>query len=134
MVLTYGSVARHVRCVFVVALAAACGGLVAACGGSEGDGGGITEPTPPPLAITIRTPNEPPPRFIPVISTMAAGGEVTWKSQSPVEHNLVATTTNWQLNQPLPAGARFTTTIAQPGAYGFKCTIHEGMSGSITVK
>ena len=125
------SFSRSIQCATAIALASACGG-----GGDGGDGGMTNPPPPPPSSVVISTPSAPPPRFVPASVTLAAGGKVTWKSDSPVEHNIVSTTSNWQLSQSLGPGATFQTTIAQPGTYRYQCTIpgHEGMTGSIEVK
>jgi hypothetical protein len=113
----------------VVALVVHCGG-----GGGGSGGGPIDPPPPPPLAVSITTGTAPPPRFIPVSTSLAVGGTVTWTNASPVAHDLLATTSNWQLSRTLTPGASFQTTVGQPGTYRYRCTIHEGMTGNIEVR
>jgi plastocyanin len=108
--------------------------LVAACGGGDGNGGPVAPPPPPPASVTITTGDSPPPRFIPTNATVAAAGMVKWTNGSPVAHNLRATTANWQLNEDLPVGGSFNTTIAQVGTYRYQCTLHADMVGAIVVK
>lgn len=110
-------------------LAAAAVFLAACGGGDDGPAGPVT-----PTSTLITTGDAPPPRFIPVSATVSAGGRVTWMNGSPVAHNVIATTSNWQLNRDLPVSGQFNTTIAQPGTYGYECTIHPGMAGTIMVE
>lgn len=105
------------------------------CGGGGGGGGGPIEP-PPPLSgtLAVTTGTAPPPRFIPASGSLAVGGTVTWTNASPVAHDLLATTSNWQLSRTLSPGATFQATIPQAGTYRYRCTIHEGMTGTIEVR
>lgn len=114
------------------ALGAIAIALGAACGGG-GDGPSGPEPAPP-ASVDITTGSAPPPRFIPASITVAAGGTVRWTNASPVDHELVTMTPNWQLNQPLPLGESFQTTVGQAGTYRYQCTIHPGMMGTIQVR
>lgn len=106
--------------------------LAAACG-SDG-GGGPSGTVPPPTSIDITTGATPPPRFIPVTATLAAGGTVKWTNGSPADHNLITTSSNWTLSEDLPVGQSFETTIAQAGTYRYECTIHPGMTATIEVR
>lgn len=115
------------------ALGALAIALGAACGGG-GDGPSGPEPAPPPASVDITTGATPPPRFIPASITLAAGGTVRWTNGSPAAHDVVATTPNWQVNQPLPVGASVQTTVGQAGTYGYQCTLHPGMIGTIQVR
>lgn len=112
----------------IVALAVYCGG------GGGGDGGPTDPPDPAPSAITITTPSAPPPRFIPVNASLAVGGTVTWVNGSPVNHDLLATTSNWHLSRTLAPAETFQTTVAQAGTYRYRCTIHERMNGVVEVR
>jgi plastocyanin len=64
------------------------------------------------------------------------GGTVTWTNTTPAPalHDLVATTSNWQLGRTLASGESFQTTLAQAGTYRYVCTIHDGMTGTIEVR
>ena len=127
MWLAHRSLYRSIQCAITIALAAACGG-------EDSVTNPPPPPPPPPSAITIRTPSAPPPRFMPVSATLAVGGTVTWTSGSPVAHDLVATSSNWQLNHALPPGASFQATIGEVGTYRYHCTIHPEMTGTIVVR
>jgi hypothetical protein len=104
------------------------------CGGGGGGNSIIDPPPPPPPAVSVTTGAAPPPRFIPVSASLAVGGTVTWTNGSPVAHDLVATTSNWQLSRTLSPGQSFQATIAQAGTYRYECTIHPGMTGSVEVR
>lgn len=110
--------------------------LVVDCSSDGGGGGpnGPSDPAPSTLAVTTAT--APPPVFIPVSAELAVGGTVTWTNTSPApnSHDLVATTSNWQLGRTLAPGESFTTTIPAAGRYQYRCTIHAGMNGTIDVR
>ena len=116
----------------VTALAIRCGGS----GGGGGDDDPMGPEAPAPSSVAITTATSPPPVFIPKTAELAVGGSVTWTNTSPApnNHDLVATTSNWQLGRTLSPGASFQTTIAQAGTYGYQCTIHPGMNGTIVVR
>lgn len=109
--------------------------FVANCGG---DGGGPTNtpppPPPPPTAVTVTTGSAPPPRFIPVGVTVAVGGTVTWRNGSPVPHNVTSTTAAFQASPDLNPNETFQVTFPQAGIFGYTCTLHPGMNGTVTVK
>lgn len=111
--------------------------IVVQCSSNGGGGGGPNGPQgPAPATLAVTTAMVPPPVFIPVAAELAAGGTVTWTNTSPAPnaHDLVATTSNWQLGRTLAPGESFTTTIADPGRYQYRCTIHAGMNGTIDVR
>lgn len=111
-------------------------GSVACGGGGGGDPDPMGPQDPAPSTLSVTTATAPPPVFIPVSAELAAGGTVTWTNTSPApnSHDLVATTGNWQLGRTLGPGQSFTTTIADPGRYQYRCTIHPGMNGTIDVR
>ena len=103
--------------------------LLAACGsGTE-----PPPPPPPPASITVTTGDAPPPRFIPQTAAVAAGGTVTFRNGSPVEHNVKSGTNVWPLRSLQPDES-FDVTFTEAGQYQFECTIHPGMTGVITVQ
>ena len=109
------------------------------CGGGGGGGGNddpIGPPGPAPTTVAVTTSTIPPARFIPVSTVVAVGGTVTWTNTSPapVRHDLVATTSNWQLSRTLGPGESFQTTVTQAGIHQYRCTIHAGMTGTIDVR
>ena len=108
-----------------------------ACGGGGGGGGGPTEPDPLPTAITVTTGSQPPPRFIPVATEVAVGGTVTWQiapNEHNVEHNVISKTDAWPASPDLGGGETFQVTFQQAGDFGYRCSIHPGMEGTIRVR
>lgn len=119
------------RCTAVLTLAA---GLVA-CGNDSGGNGPDPDPAPSTLAVT--TPTAPPPVFIPATGRVAVGGTVTWTNGSlpslPAQHDITSNDNKWEARNLLP-GESFSVTFDEPGAYGYRCTIHQGMTGVIRVE
>jgi len=68
--------------------------------------------------------------FTPANATIAVGGTVTWKNDDTVDHNSTASAWSAQL----APGAQFTRTFAAAGAFPYVCTLHAGMTGTITVQ
>jgi plastocyanin len=125
--------------VLVLALAAV------SCGG--GGDGGVSPPPPPP---------PPPPTcpantfclsaalsFSPTARTVAGGTTVTWQNSSSVLHNVTwdnaagrnaALAGNGTGDIPDFSNASHTRLFNALGTYGFHCTIHPGMNGTLTVQ
>lgn len=119
-----------------LALLFLAGSLVAGCGGSDAEEPEPPPPPPPPPATaTITTPLVPPPVFIPTAVTIRAGGTVTFKNRddSPAPHDVRSLTDAWTI-RVLQAGESFSVTLDTPGQYQFECTLHAGMTGTITVQ
>lgn len=111
--------------------------ILAACGGSGGGGGynGGTGPGPvdntcPDNTFCMRASS-----FQPTALTVAKGATVSFTNSSSVEHNVV-------FDSP-PAGladigsitsGTVTRSFGTAGTFTFKCTLHDGMKGSITVQ
>lgn len=109
-----------------------------ACGSSGGSGGIVSPPPPPP---------PPPPTcpdntfcmraatFQPTTLTVAKGTNVTFQNNSGVDHNIVFdnTTSGAADIGPISSGSPVRT-FNTAGTFGFHCTIHAGMIGSITVQ
>ncbi|MFN2383684.1 MAG: plastocyanin/azurin family copper-binding protein [Gemmatimonadota bacterium] len=71
---------------------------------------------------------------MPTTISVAVGGTVTWRNGSPVDHNVTSTTGAFAASPTLPPNATFQVTFPQAGIFPYVCTIHEGMSGSVTVR
>ncbi len=70
--------------------------------------------------------------FSPGNVDLAAGGSVTWANSDTVTHTSTSNSNVW--NNVIAAGGRFTRVFPAVGAFDYKCTIHPGMTGTITVK
>ena len=117
--------------------------LVAACGGGSG--------SPPSAPSTTPPANTPPPggggatatiaipssdgygnsTFAPGNLAVAPGTSVTWSNQDTVTHTS-ASGSLWSAT--MPPGESFTRTFSERGTFNYRCTIHTGMSGTITVQ
>jgi plastocyanin len=74
--------------------------------------------------------------FIPTSAVVSAPAEVRWRNESGVLHNLSSNQGPWPfpIDQNLPSGGPdFEVTLTTPGTYTFFCSIHPGMSGTVTV-
>ena len=65
--------------------------------------------------------------------TVAVGGSVTWVNNDTVTHTSSANGGTWNSGAIAPGGA-FTMTFATAGTYPYHCTIHPGMTGTVTVQ
>jgi len=63
--------------------------------------------------------------------TVAVGGSVTWSNNDNIAHT--STGPNWNSGSINPGG-KFTTTFSAPGTFTYHCTIHPGMTGTVTVQ
>jgi len=68
--------------------------------------------------------------FTPANATIAVGGTVTWRNNDAVTHTSVSSAWTGQI----APGTEYTRTFAAAGTYPYKCTIHAGMTGTITVQ
>ena len=114
-----------------IATVVAAAALVAACG--EGTTPPPPPPPPPPSTLDVTTGAQPPARFIPVLGTVAVGGTVTFTNGSPVEHNVTTGTGAWDAETLAPEES-FSVTFPTAGTFNYQCTVHPGMTGTITVE
>jgi plastocyanin len=86
---------------------------------------------PVPGGVTVTTPNL---TFTPATVTIAAGGTVTWQFSGNT-HNVTFTGgTPPGGNIPdQPAGSSQSRTFPTTGSYGYLCTRHNGMTGTVVV-
>jgi plastocyanin len=119
-------------------LAAVCAlALVAAgCGSSSKK----TTANPPPAAsstqpssggtVTVDMKNI---AFSPNSVTVKVGQTVKWVNQDTVAHNVTAQSGAFKSTNFGPGGS-FTFKATKPGTFGYVCTIHPGMNGTLIVK
>ena len=103
-------------------------------------GGGVTHSAsvtivvtaPAPGRVTVTTPNL---SFSPSSVTIPVGGSVTWQISGST-HNVTfsgAAPSGGSIGDTGP-GNSVSRTFSSPGTYGYQCTRHSGMSGSVTVQ
>ena len=64
---------------------------------------------------------------------VAVGGSATWKNNDNVAHTASANDGTWDSGSIAP-GASFSRTFPAAGSFPYKCTIHPGMVGTVTVQ
>jgi plastocyanin len=118
-----------VRSLAALLLAAA---LLAGCGGSKksstsssttpasGGGGGGT-------AVSMKNI-----QFSPKSLTVKVGQTVTWTNDDSVDHNVIASGGAFKSNT-FGHGATFKWKATKAGTFDYTCTIHPGMTGTVTV-
>ena len=70
-------------------------------------------------------------KFTPSKATVAKGAKVNFIWKEKVAHNIVVDSTH---KSPTQNKGVWTTTFTKTGTYKYKCTLHPGMNGEITVK
>lgn len=74
-------------------------------------------------------------RFDPSAISITKGTTVTWTwSSDAVTHNVTFSDSNISGSDNLGAGATFSKTFPNAGTFSYHCTLHAGMSGTITVQ
>lgn len=110
------------RFVAMSTLAAVLAVGAAACGTSGGDDGSAMLKGP----VVVVKDSE----FGPNNITVKAGEVVTWQfSDGFTRHNVVGQ----DFASKTQRNGTFTHTFSQPGTYSYRCTLHDGMTGTITV-
>lgn len=92
---------------------------VAACGGGD-DSSTASEP-----GVVLVKDNY----FSPKQATVEVGDTVTWKFTGGSAHNI----TFDGFNSKLQKSGTYTHTFDKAGTFAYRCTVHTGMRGSITV-
>jgi plastocyanin len=89
----------------------------------------ITRAAPPPSAavsidnFTFKAP----------VVTVKPGTTVTWTNGDDIPHTVVAKDGTFK-SKVLDSGDRFSFTFAKPGQFGYFCSLHPHMTGTIVVK
>ena len=65
--------------------------------------------------------------------TVKPGTTVTWTNADDIPHTIVARDGSFK-SKVLDTGDRFSFTFAKPGQFGYFCSIHPHMTGTIVVK
>jgi plastocyanin len=111
--------ARFPRPTVFLAVLALCT-VVAACG----DDG-----TEPDDTVTIEMRDN---SFSPATRAVAAGTTVRWVNEGTVQHNTTGENGAWQSSNLNP-DQTFQRTFSAAGTFDYECTLHDGMTGTITV-
>jgi plastocyanin len=114
----------------VVALAAA------GCGGSDDNGGSSSGSTSAPASssgggVAIKLQNI---AFDPKAVTVKVGQKITWTNDDSTDHNVTADSGADFKSDNLGKDGTFEFTPDKAGTIKYECTIHPGMTATITVQ
>ena len=70
--------------------------------------------------------------YSPRTVTVQVGGSVVWSNRDTEKHTTVSDTGVW--SSDIAPGADFTRTFPAAGTFNFHCSLHPGMTGTITVQ
>jgi plastocyanin len=126
------------RILLTVTAALALALAVSACGG--GSSGGSTSTTSTSAsssssgggggAVAIKMQNI---AFSPNSTTVKVGEKVTWTNDDSTNHNVTATSGSDFKSKDFGNGGTFSFTPDKAGTIKYVCTIHPGMTGTLTV-
>ncbi len=71
--------------------------------------------------------------FDPKGITVTTGTEVTWTFKDSAAHNVTAKDHSFR-SDDLDNGRQYSYTFTKPGTYDYYCSIHQYMTGTVTVK
>ena len=104
-----------------------------ACGGDDDDDdGGPTTPSAPTTA-TVEA-GAATNTFTPPSVTIARGGTVTWTFGARPHNAAFNAVTGAPANVPTTSNAQVARTFPTAGTFPYVCTLHTGMTGSVTVQ
>ena len=114
--------------------------LASACGSSSSPAT-PTQPTPSPTPTASGTPVSVVPgasglttnAYSPGNVTVAVGGTVSWTNNDITSHTVTSNSNVWDSGL-IGAGRTFSRTFPTAGSFPYHCTIHPGMSGTVTVQ
>jgi plastocyanin len=109
--------------------------VVAGCGGGDDNGGGGSTATSSASSssgggVQIKMQNI---QFSPKATTVKVGQKVTWTNDDSTDHNVTADSGADFKSKDFGNGATFSFTADKAGTINYVCTIHPGMTGTLTV-
>jgi plastocyanin len=84
----------------------------------------------PPASAAVRIDNF---TFKDPVVTVKPGTTITWTNGDAVPHTVVAKDGSFR-SKVLDTGDRFSFTFAKPGQFGYFCSLHPHMTGTVVVK
>ena len=90
----------------------------------------VTKAAPAPAAAAVRIENF---TFKDPTVTVKLGTIVTWTNADDIPHTVVSKDGLFK-SKVLDTGDRFSFTFAKPGQFGYFCSLHPHMTGTIVVK
>ncbi|HEV2820096.1 MAG TPA: plastocyanin/azurin family copper-binding protein [Solirubrobacteraceae bacterium] len=116
-------------------------GLLAGCGGGgedepsaggAGGNGAAAESAPPAQGSGIQIAMQDI-AFVPQETEVRVGQTVTWTNEDEVLHNVVATSGADFESELFGQGGTYSFKPTEPGTIEYVCTVHPGMTASLTV-
>ena len=111
--------------------------LVVSCGGSSSTGTSNgtpvipSTPTTPVVTTSVALQNI---AFSPANIQVSSGAVVTFTNNDAIAHNVTFSNGTVGTTQDFTSGSKTLTMPVAAGDYPFHCTIHAGMTGTVTVK
>jgi plastocyanin len=90
----------------------------------------ITKAAPAPAAASVQIANF---TFKAPVLTVNAGTTVTWTNSDDIPHTVTSNTGLFK-SKVLDSGDKFSFTFAHSGSFGYFCSLHPHMTGTIVVK
>lgn len=117
------------KTVLAVALTAVLGLTAGACGGGKKEGNDKPDPKPT-GATAAATINASGTTWEPAETVVKAGETVEWDVTGSIVHDLKG---DEGVTHKAASKFKVTHTFDKPGTYSYQCTIHPGMTGTVTV-
>ena len=67
------------------------------------------------------------------VITVKAGTTITWTNADDIPHTVVSSTGAFK-SKVLDSGDKYSFTFAKPGQFGYYCSLHPHMTGTVIVK
>jgi plastocyanin len=71
--------------------------------------------------------------FLPTVTYIDAGDEVTWTNKDPVPHTVSGANYSWGTERMLEQNDSVSYTFKKDGVYPYYCLLHPGMVGAVVV-
>jgi plastocyanin len=127
------NVSVHMRWLLALCVAAAaCGGSDTIAGTTGGNNNPGTGGNPQPTATTSVSMNGL--QFRPAAILVSKGATVTWTNQDNTAHNVTFSDNSVVSIGDFSTGTKSTVMPSTAGTFSYRCTIHPGMNGTVTVQ
>ena len=103
-------------------------GVLSSCKSNSNPTSSNNMPPPPSNSVSISGS-----AFSPSSLTVKAGVTVTWTNEDGITHTVTSNDGAFTSSGNLATGAQYRFTFMTAGSYGYHCSIHPFMTGTITV-
>ena len=122
----------HIRWIVVLCVAAAaCGGSDSVTGTTSGNPGSNTGGTGPTATTSVTMSGL---QFKPSAILVSKGATVTWTNQDNLAHNVTFSDNTITSITDFSSGSKSSVMPQTAGTFSYRCTIHPGMNGTVTVQ